>query len=118
MLLTELREGVAQRGARYPNKATLGSVQLQNEKDRARDRQPADEQGAGHGCVSGRAEAEADENHGKPENQDCEHEFRDRVARLCIHQPAGFAEGHRRARRLGLERALRVVCDHSACIVS
>ena len=43
MLLTKLRKGVAQRGARDRNQATVGGVQLQNQKDRARNRQPADQ---------------------------------------------------------------------------
>src|SRR5262249_60537072 len=68
-LLAEMREGGVQRSAGDLNESRVGRVHLQDQEDRARNRQRGGEQAAHHGRIERGEEAETDEDDSEPENQ-------------------------------------------------
>jgi hypothetical protein len=62
--LTDLRDGVVQRGRGDSHQPGKGVVELQNQVDRSRNRQGADDEGSYHGWVPGCEKAEAGEDDG------------------------------------------------------
>src|SRR5262249_7326464 len=64
-----MRKGGVQRSAGDLNESRVGPVHLQDQEDRARNRQRGGEQAAHHGRIERGEEAEANENDGEPEDQ-------------------------------------------------
>src|SRR5215510_1196972 len=64
-----MREGGVQRSAGDLNESRVGRVHLQDQEDRARNRQRGGEQAAHHGRIERGEEAETDEDDSEPENE-------------------------------------------------
>ena len=83
-------QGLAQGRAGDFDHALQGVVHLQNNKDRTRDGQCADEQHGNHGDVPRREQSKAKEQHSEPEEQHNEERSRERALRLLDQQPTGL----------------------------
>ena len=80
-LLAQMFQGLAHRCAGNLDHASERMIHFQDDKNRTRNRQRADEQHGDDGCIARRKKAEAQVQHGKPKEQDDEECKRKRA--LC-----------------------------------
>ena len=69
-LVAQLRKSTAQRRAGNPNQSRVRREQLQDQQDGGGDGERGYQQAGEHGRIGRGKQAEADEDGGKPENQD------------------------------------------------
>src|SRR5882724_668114 len=108
-LLAETPKSLSQRRAGDLDQPLEWSIQLEDQKDRARKRQRADEQGRDDCRVGPGEETEAPEDESEPADQHHQEGPGNRAGALADEQPARLAETRADRQRLGLERSLGVV---------